>query len=95
MQKGLANVVSEVLHHVEHRFCARHIYANWSVVRVTNAPVASNQGTINLLVRSHPWETNATMQGKAGGSHHNSHLNLKIPRSSVYNVSLDNLLRWL
>ncbi|KAK4257633.1 hypothetical protein QN277_007196 [Acacia crassicarpa] len=30
MQKGLANAVSEVLPGAEHRFCARHIYANWS-----------------------------------------------------------------
>ncbi|KAK4253629.1 hypothetical protein QN277_010277 [Acacia crassicarpa] len=28
MQKGLANAVSEVLLGAEHRFCARHIYAN-------------------------------------------------------------------
>ncbi|KAK4281176.1 hypothetical protein QN277_012700 [Acacia crassicarpa] len=30
MQKGLANAVSDVLPEAEHRFCARHIYANWS-----------------------------------------------------------------
>ncbi|KAK4278441.1 hypothetical protein QN277_016286 [Acacia crassicarpa] len=28
MQKGLTNAISEVLPAVEHRFCARHIYAN-------------------------------------------------------------------
>ncbi|KAK4264930.1 hypothetical protein QN277_026045 [Acacia crassicarpa] len=30
MQKGLANAVGDVLPEAEHRFCARHIYANWS-----------------------------------------------------------------
>ncbi|KAK4279329.1 hypothetical protein QN277_011126 [Acacia crassicarpa] len=30
VQKGLVNAVSEVLPTAEHRFCARHIYANWS-----------------------------------------------------------------
>ncbi|KAK4281002.1 hypothetical protein QN277_012552 [Acacia crassicarpa] len=29
MQKGLANAVGHVLPEAEHRFCARHIYANW------------------------------------------------------------------
>ena len=28
-QKGLLNAISELLPHVEHRMCTRHIYANW------------------------------------------------------------------